>query len=154
MLYLIVGPPAAGKSTWVAERAKPGDITIDYDALANVLSPHDKDHDHTVEVKTVTKAARKAAIDAAVKNRHHIDVYVIHSTPSKDTLLKYHRLGAQIVVVDPGEDVVASRARVERPWWMHGAVKRWYTETASFVAEIPTAGVAEQPEQRWVAPRW
>lgn len=38
-LYLVTGPPAAGKSTWVRKHATHGDITIDYDALATVLTP-------------------------------------------------------------------------------------------------------------------
>ncbi|WP_165683056.1 AAA family ATPase, partial [Mycobacteroides abscessus] len=38
-LYLVTGPPAAGKSTWVRQHAKHGDITIDYDAIASVLTP-------------------------------------------------------------------------------------------------------------------
>ena len=38
-VYVITGPPAGGKTTWVRERAKPGDITIDYDTLAQALSP-------------------------------------------------------------------------------------------------------------------
>ncbi len=38
-MILVAGPPAAGKSTWIRDHAKPGDITIDYDTLAQALSP-------------------------------------------------------------------------------------------------------------------
>jgi predicted kinase len=34
MLTVVIGPPAGGKSTWVLERAKPGDIVVDFDRLA------------------------------------------------------------------------------------------------------------------------
>lgn len=81
MLYLIIGPPAAGKSTWVREHAKHGDITIDYDALAGALTPPgDKPHHWPAQVKAVTKAARRAAIDTAIQHAATTDVYVIHSS--------------------------------------------------------------------------
>jgi hypothetical protein len=38
MLTVVVGPPAGGKSTWVLERAGPGDIVIDFDRLAVALT--------------------------------------------------------------------------------------------------------------------
>lgn len=38
-VYIITGPPAAGKTTWVRDHAKPGDITIDFDTIAATLSP-------------------------------------------------------------------------------------------------------------------
>lgn len=66
MLTVVIGPPAGGKSTWVRERAKPGDIVIDFDLLACALTgPGGDPHDHTPAVAAVTKAARRAAIDAA-----------------------------------------------------------------------------------------
>jgi predicted kinase len=152
-LFLVVGPPAGGKSTWVGAHAKPGDITVDYDALANVLSPGDSDrHDHSAEVKAVTKACRQAAIDTAVGMRDRTDVYVIHSTPSKETLHKYLRQGAQVIVVDPGCDVVFDRARHSRPGWMHGAIKRWYDETSKYVEEANLASVPS--ESTWAVPSW
>lgn len=68
MLTVVIGPPAAGKSTWVLERAKPGDIVIDFDRLAVALSATGGDpHDHPPAVAAVTRAARTAAIEAAIK---------------------------------------------------------------------------------------
>ncbi|WP_235578971.1 MULTISPECIES: ATP-binding protein [unclassified Rhodococcus (in: high G+C Gram-positive bacteria)] len=132
-LYVITGPPAAGKSTWVREHATHGDIVIDYDLLANTLTvpdPTGSDHDHTPAVKAVAKAARKAAIDKALTLTDS-DTYLIHSTPSP-TLLRYYRdRGAEIITVDPGIDVVMARARKERPWWMQPVIKRWYDDQAA-----------------------
>lgn len=42
---LVCGPPCAGKSTWVAEHAAPGDTVLDIDTLAK-LNGSDRDHGH------------------------------------------------------------------------------------------------------------
>ncbi|HJD68625.1 MAG TPA: ATP-binding protein [Corynebacterium kroppenstedtii] len=66
-LYIITGPPAAGKTTYIETHAKPGDIRIDYDAIANTLtgSPANN-HEHKQHTKTVAEAARDAAMQAAI----------------------------------------------------------------------------------------
>ncbi|MGW6121493.1 AAA family ATPase [Nocardia sp. NPDC055165] len=130
MLYVVIGPPAAGKSTYCRQHARTGDIVIDYDRLALALNP-DRDpdsHDHPNTIKAVTKAARQAAIDKALTLTHQCDVYLIHSTPSAQLLARYKAAGAQIITIDPGKAVVMERAKTERPWWMHGAIKKWYDQ--------------------------
>ena len=127
MLFLVTGPPAAGKSTWVRQNAKSGDITIDYDAIAAVLTPLEKgSRVYPRHVSAVTQAARRAAIDAALDYKDATDVYVIHSTPSEKMIKFYQRLGAKIVTVDPGRDVVLSRCDKQRPWQMKQVANRWY----------------------------
>jgi hypothetical protein len=141
LLYVVIGPPAGGKSTWVREHAKAGDITIDYDSLANTLTPASVgSHEHTSDVKKVTKAARQAAIDAALSLTGEADVYIIHSTPSTQLLAKYRSRGAEIITIDPGRDIVMARAKAERPWFMQGAVKRWYEENVDMVASHERGG--------------
>lgn len=129
MLYLITGPPAAGKSTWVKEHAQHGDITIDYDALASVLTPQGgKPHAWPPQVKAVTKAARQAAIDTAMTLARQHDVYLIHSSPGTALLAYYRQAGARVITVDPGKAVVMARAKKERPWQMRQAITEWYEQ--------------------------
>ena len=139
-LYLVLGPPASGKSTWVKQHAKPGDITIDYDMLANALTPSDgKPHKHTQHVKAVTKAARQAAIDKAL-TLTDCDVYLIHSMPAQATIDRYINLGAQVITIDPGIDVVMARCKTERPWQMQQAVKEWYASNPDQASGKQVAG--------------
>lgn len=127
-VVIVTGPPAAGKSTHIRENRKPGDITIDYDEIANTLAGlKPANHAHEAHIKRVTKAARQAAIDAALndKDSGHT-VWIIHSTPSASLLDKYKSAGAEIVTIDPGKDVVMSRCKAERPKHMLKVAAAWY----------------------------
>ena len=140
MLTVVIGPPAAGKSTWCRQQAGPDDVIIDHDLIALALSPPrdgESKHEHSKAVKAVTKAARQAAIDKALTLSRDVDVYLIHSTPSRQLLDTYRARGARIQVIDPGMDVVLERAKRERPWWMQGAIRNWYAQ------QDPTRGVTK-----------
>lgn len=140
MLRVIIGPPAAGKSTYCDEHARPGDVVIDYDRVAQALAPPTDvidEHKHAPAVAQVARAARAAAIDKARELGDEVDVWLIHATPSARLLAEYRAMGAEIVTIDPGEAVVMERCKRLRPWQMQQAVKRWYSNTQP--AEAPPA---------------
>lgn len=147
MLYVVVGPPAAGKSTWVLEQARSMDVVIDYDRLAVALAGRGgDDHHHGPEVKAVTKAARTAAISEAMRQAGRVDVFLIHSNPGRHRLAEYAAAGARVVMVDPGRDVVLSRIGRERPRVMFRVVDEWY-------AANPVQGAPPPPSVRTRATR-
>lgn len=143
MIWIITGPPASGKSTHVRQHARVGDITIDYDELAATLSVAADQHSHPPHVRSVVAKARAAAIDQAIATAggDH-DVYIIHSTPSAAQLDRYKAAGAEVVVIDPGRDVVVARCKRERPWQMAQAAKLWYQNRTS------------RQETHWSRPNW
>jgi hypothetical protein len=148
-LYVVIGPPAGGKSTWVQRQAGPMDIVIDYDLLATALSgPGTDGHAHGPEVKTVTKAARATAIEVAERQADKVDVYVIHSNPSWERLRHYASIGAQVVTIDPGRDVVLSRVKRERPKLMFRVVEEWYA-THSPTGASPPAVRGRSASRAW-----
>ncbi|WP_084963738.1 AAA family ATPase [Thermoactinospora rubra] len=138
MLYVITGPPAAGKTTWVRERAKPGDVVIDYDAIAAALTIRAPSHGHARIIRDIAYRARAAAIQEALKHTTDVDVYLIHTLPPADALAKYEEHNAQIVTVDPGRDVVMQRITEQRTRSMVAVAERWYA----------AARHATQPAQR------
>ncbi|WP_327655709.1 hypothetical protein [Streptomyces sp. NBC_00483] len=127
MLYVITGPPAAGKSSWIEGHAKPEDIVIDLDRITVALTGPGAPHWNHGEVQQrVAQRARYAAIDEAIKHLDKVDVYLIHTMPKAKALAQYKRLGARIVPVDPGREVVMNRIKAMRSPAMERVATRWY----------------------------
>lgn len=70
-VVVVLGPPCSGKTTYVNEHITRGDIVIDFDAIASALGSG-QDHEHDEVYRTVALAARKAAIEAAVRTRARV----------------------------------------------------------------------------------
>lgn len=141
-LIVVTGPPASGKSTWVRAHAKPGDVVVDYDLIAGALSVPGSGtpHDHRGAVRDVAFRARAAAIREALQHLADVDVYVIHSLPPADALVKYAEHNAQVVTVDPGQDVVMARIAEERPYGARAVAMRWYSQAGRGHSGSPLDG--------------
>lgn len=137
-VFVVTGPPAGGKSTWVRERAQPGDVTIDYDTLAQALSPELLPADvaeQNPRIVAVVQAARTAAIDEAyvqyveqvgMGDRNACNVYIVHAMPARQDLNRYRKYGFEIITVDPGYDECMRRATTERSERQQSIVQDWY----------------------------
>jgi AAA domain-containing protein len=131
MLYVVTGPPAAGKSTWVRAHARPGDVVVDYDLIAGALTVAGTDgtsYDHRGPVRACAFRARAAVIREALCHLDKIDVYIIHAMPSADALARYAEHDAHMVTVDPGKDVVMARIAEQRPHAARAVATRWYAQ--------------------------
>lgn len=155
-VVVVCGPPAAGKSTYVAEHAKPSDVTIDLDRIARALMPVEptRSHEYPDHVRHVAIAARKAAIRRATRLRERVTVWLIHAIPAPDDLAEYKAFGWQIVTIDPGRDVVEHRARTMRPEDMMPAVARWYALHASELSTLADRDAADLAAVAPSAPDW
>lgn len=121
---LVVGPPCAGKSTYVARRAQPGDVVVDFDSIARRLgSPQRWVHPEPWR----TAADREVERMVAEVEVMTVGVaWVIRCLPSlADRAALGRRLAARVVVVDPGERVCLARAAL-RPSGTARAIRRWY----------------------------
>ena len=129
MLYVVTGPPAAGKSSWIQAHATARDIVIDLDLIAVALTgPGAPRWNHDPIVQRVAQKARYAAIDEACQYLDKTNVYLIHTMPNPKAMAKYKRLEAEIVAVDPGRDIVMARIEAMRSPEMQRVASRWYSQ--------------------------
>lgn len=125
---LVVGPPLAGKSTWVAERARPGDTVVDWDALA-VEAGSPRDHDHEREYRAAASRMRTQLEQHIADIQFDGVAWVIRTLPfPEDRPEVVARLGAtDVVVLDPGMDVCLERAReAGRHPDIDAVIVKWY----------------------------
>lgn len=145
MLYVVTGPPAAGKSSWIEARAKAEDIVIDLDRITIALTGPGAPHwNHTPVVQRVAQRARYAAIDEACRHLDKLDVYLIHTMPNAKARAKYKRLGAKVIAVDPGRAVVMERIKAMRAPEMERVASRWYNSRRSM-----PRGTMPQASRAW-----
>ncbi len=128
---VVIGPPASGKSTWVREHARYGDVIIDFDTIARALTTDtdttDRQRVPANLLSRATMAARQAAIRTCLTARDG-KAFIIHATPTTEDLLKYARRGATITVIDPGRTTVMQRIRTQRSPTIYRIAARWYDQ--------------------------
>ena len=148
MLYVVTGPPAAGKSSWIQAHATARDIVIDLDLITRALTgPGAPGWNHDPLHQRVAQKARYAAIAEAEQLIDRLDVYLIHTLPKAKALIRYRRLGARIVEVDPGQDVVMARIEAMRSPEMKRVATRWYRERHTLKGTVRSA--MPQSTGRW-----
>lgn len=127
MLYVITGPPAAGKSSYIQSHAKACDIVIDLDRMALAMAgPGADHHNHSETLLAVVHRARYAAIREACQHLDTTDVYLIQTLPSARQRAEYKRLKAKVITVDPGRDIVMKRIEDMRQPGMKAVATKWY----------------------------
>ena len=128
MIHIVCGAPCSGKSTYVMKRAKPGEIVVDTDRIAEAIGSG-KTHQADGTYLDAALKMRKTLIDYAKESK--ADAWIIHTKPSRTQMEEYKRIGADVVVLDPGIEVCKQRAET-RPAGTIEAIEKWYKpETTS-----------------------
>ena len=134
MIRIVTGPPGSGKTTFVNDTAKPGDIVIDMDAIAGSLWFADttQPHDYPSDVREIARAARNAAVSTALRvaqGKRYLTVWIIHADPNQQTLRQYRAANAKFTELNPGlqtclERIAQRGPRVAR--YLEPVVRNWY----------------------------
>lgn len=129
---LVCGPPAAGKTQYVAERASRGDLIWDFDAVSSAITFGAARHETSVGTMDIVRAMRSAMVDVLESGKGPMTSWIIWSLPTVSTRRKVaDKLGAEVVVLECAPERCVSNAaangrdkllvkRVERSaneWW-------------------------------------
>jgi len=133
-VIIINGAPGSGKSHYVNERAKAGDIVLDLDRINEAISPGSGLYQDAEPVLAVSLEMRKAFL-AAIKERlgKWNTAYVISSTPQKAALDELaESLGAEVVSMPVSletciSNIAGDDRRTDKDAHIQRAVK-WYEE--------------------------
>jgi hypothetical protein len=125
MLTVITGPPCSGKSTYAREHAKPGDIIIDFDLLAQALgSP--VGYGHPPQIAYVAAKAREGAIREAIcQHRKGCVVWIVDTYPAPERRRQYAIAGAKVISCTASKDELHRRAEEHRPPEWHERIDLW-----------------------------
>ena len=137
MLRVVLGPPCAGKSTYVNNQRCKNELVIDADAIAKALGS-EASHATQGLIWTATLKARKTLIEFAIKNQDNC--WLIDSSPTEQALDTYKGEGAELILIDPGIDECLKRAE-NRPEGTRDAIKRWYEKTGDYLKKFGVAAV-------------
>ena len=136
MIHVVIGAPCAGKSTYVRENAKRGDVIVDYDSLAKALGA--EGHLPDGDIKQAAFRARKAAIEYCVETK--CEAWIIHTSPTDEQREAYEKAGAEFIEMDTDMDTCLQRAiDDERPPETEQII-RDYFEAAKAVFSLSERG--------------
>ena len=132
---LVCGPPGSGKTTYVKERAKPGDLIVDFDAILSAISGQEW-YRASADLKPYACEARDAII-FHLKRMLKPDAWIITSSSDPDyvrTLKKATRATLVMLAVPANEclrRIAADTRRVDQLEGWRAVVNQWWVEYRS-----------------------
>lgn len=129
MIHVITGPPCAGKSTYMREHAKDGDLLVDYDVIAQAFGrkePH-ASRIWPTDPHLAAFVAQRAVIEWAVGHASDVESWVIHTNPMPEDMEAYESAGAEIIELDTDMETCLERAEADgRPPGTDEAIREWF----------------------------
>lgn len=126
MIYVICGPPCAGKSIYVQQKSRPGELIIDLDKICEALGAGVK-HQAKGYIWEAAQEARSALIEYVLRTQG--PAWIIDSLPGTERIKRYESCKASIITLDPGRDTCKARAE-NRPEGTKEAIDRWYARAS------------------------
>ena len=115
-LTVVCGPPCSGKSTYVAERAEPGEIVLDFDVLyAGLTGLELYERADRPEVARAVWAGYFALVDR-IRHDRSLKGWAILTGPARKTRSRFHAEGAHVVLLEVArEECLRRLADSDRP---------------------------------------
>lgn len=130
MIFVVTGPPCGGKSSYVAERMRPGDVRADFDLLAQAVGA-DGTHDAAISdsVFATAAAARRAVVGRVLDAEQPLsdDAWLIWQKVPPVMAERLEAVGAEFIEIDPGKEECLRRAREDgRPQRTFDGIEQYY----------------------------
>ena len=125
---VVTGPPCSGKTTYILEHMAEGDVMVDFDRIAQAISPNSPQYQYPEGVRLAVRAMRLAAIRHVEEGELDGRLWLIDTAlrDHADVIARHRRMGAAVVELDPGIDVCLERAQRERPTEITNLIHEWY----------------------------
>lgn len=142
MLTVVTGAPCSGKTMYVTQHARPDDITVDFDHIAQALGSQ-VDHGHSDHIASMTSRVWYTAVCEAIACHHRgYRAWVIDSAPTASRRKQYEAAGARTVTCSATPQELHARADGNRPPSWHARIDQWF---ASQGCDDPQP----RPRTRW-----
>lgn len=129
MVYLIYGSPCSGKSTYIKEHFKAGDIVCDVDRIYSALC-FNEEHQTELYAQEIASKLNDTLLDI-IRDRegHWKNAYVVSLANTKEKLDKViERVNAdEAIYIDTPFEVCIKRAK-ERPFYFQWLIEEWFAE--------------------------
>ena len=126
---VVTGPPCSGKSTYILNNMAHGDVMVDFDRIAQAISPNSPNYEYPDHIRELVRAMRLTAITHTLDTQTpNVRLWIIDTALNDhaEAIARYKRDGATVIELDPGMDVCIERAERERPAEIVSIIRRWY----------------------------
>ena len=125
-VFLVYGPPCAGKTTWVMEQAREDDLIVDIDRIWEALCKSDRQHKPNRLKQNVFGIHQALIEQVKIRKGNWRTAYVIGGYPLQSERERMAELlGAELVFIDTDEATCMSRAPDEN-WQTY--IHDWFTD--------------------------
>lgn len=122
---IVWGPPGAGKTTYVEQHRKPGDLVWDFDAVRRTMTgfpPYYRE----AQPHPIVMALRDSFFRYLIGHRDTADVWIIESVPTRaERARRRQQLGAVFVGLLPSAEECKRRTVERGPGWPE-AIEQWF----------------------------
>lgn len=158
-LTIVCGPPCSGKTTYVAERAKPGDIVIDLDVIASTIDPTYSQWQGNLTTELLNRSirTRNAALGSLERQRQGSAWFIVAAPTQAERDWWKRKLGGDVVLLHPGADECKRRAAQRGTPraikgvddWERRAKRPWVTQYQGAVDESGWPTDPKHPANAW-----
>lgn len=112
---IITGAPGSGKTTWVHENIKPGEMVLDLDAIKCALLGNDEFHGQAEGIVPMLTVVRDAVYKALAERKNSSKCYVITTETDIAVLRQWQvYLNAELKVMDTSKEVCMERVKNDK----------------------------------------